>query len=92
MFCENKREVGDAKELTGVQRSWVPQRDKAISYTMGRTGESFKNVAEVKNDVQTSLNMNEGVHHIHPKQVPDTYFKHVRSITVRENNTLCPRP
>jgi hypothetical protein len=39
LFCENKKEEGDEKEKTGVQRSWVPSRDKALSYSMGRTGE-----------------------------------------------------
>jgi hypothetical protein len=37
LFCENKKEEGDEKEKTAVQRSWVPQKDKALSYSLGRT-------------------------------------------------------
>lgn len=67
MFCENKKEVGDEKERTEIQRSWVPPRDKALSYSMGRTAEDFKKGSVPKNDIQTSLNMNIGVHNLHPK-------------------------
>ena len=37
MYCENKKEQGDEKERTGVQRSWVPQKDIGLATSMGRT-------------------------------------------------------
>lgn len=37
MFCENVKQEGDEKEKTATQRSWVPQKDKAISLSHGRT-------------------------------------------------------
>lgn len=75
-----------------MQRSWVPQKDKALSYSMGRTAEEFKKQGQPKNDIQTSLNMNMGLHNLHPVGVPDNYFRHTRSITVQNNNTFCSRP
>lgn len=92
LFCENKKEEGDAKEATGVQRSWVPQRDKALSYSLGRTAEEFKKAGEVRNDIQTNLNINIGVHKLHPQEIPDNYFRHTRTITVNNNKNLCSRP
>lgn len=92
MFCENKKESGDQKEKTGVQRSWVPQKDKALSFSMGRTAEQFKKEGLPRNDIQTSLNMNIGVHNLQPVGVPDNYFKHVRTITVQPNKNFCNRP
>ena len=69
MVGENKKEEGDEKEQTGVQRSWVPPRDKGLNYSMGKTFKDFKYTNIPQNDIQTSLNMNIGVHSIHPKNV-----------------------
>ena len=92
MFCENRKEEGDEKEKTGVQRSWVPQKDKALSFSMGRTAEEFKKMGMPRNDIQTNLNMNVGVQSLQPVGVADNYFRHVRSITVQPNKTFCNRP
>lgn len=59
---------------------------------MGETAEEFKKKGVPQNDVQTSLNMNTGVHGLQPVGVPDNYFRHVRSITVQNNKTFCNRP
>ena len=59
---------------------------------MGRTAQEFKKEGVPVNDIQTSLNMNIGVHNLQPVGVPDNYFRHVRSITVKNNNTFCSRP
>lgn len=75
-----------------MQRSWVPQKDKALSFSMGRTAEEFKAAGLPRNDIQTSLNMNTGVHGLQPVGVPDNYFRHVRSITVQPNKTPADRP
>jgi hypothetical protein len=92
LFCENKKESGDEKERTGVQRSWVPSRDKALSYSMGRTGEEFKRAGDVRNDIQTNLNINMGVHKLHPHEIPENYFRHTRTITVNHNKNPTSRP
>lgn len=92
MFCENKKENADEKEKTGVQRSWVPSRDKALSYSMGRTAEEFKRAGEVRNDIQTNLNINIGVHKLHPQEIPENYFRHTRTITVNHNTNPTSRP
>jgi hypothetical protein len=60
---------------------------------MGKTTNDFKKANIPVNDIQTSLNMNIGVQNIHPKNVPDNYFRHVRQdVTIKQNNTLCSRP
>ena len=92
MFCEYKKDEGDEKERTAIQRSWVPQRDKALSYSLGGTAQQFKKFGQTKNDIQTNLNTNIGVHNLHPSQIPDNFFKHTRTVTVQNNNTLCNRP
>lgn len=94
MVGENKKEVGDEKERTDIQRSWVPQRDDpGFVRSSGRTAKDFKYSSVPKNDIQTSLNMNIGVHNIHPKEINDNYFRHVRQdVTIRHNQSLCPRP
>ena len=90
---ENKKEEGDEKEKTGIQRSWVPPKDKGLDYSMGKTFQDFKYSNIPQNDIQTSLNMNVGVHNIHPKNVEDNYFKHVRQdVTLQQNTTFCNRP
>jgi hypothetical protein len=50
-----------------VQRSWVPPGDPALTHAFGKTGKDFKNKNTPVNDIQTSLNMNIGIHNIHPK-------------------------
>jgi hypothetical protein len=71
----------------------VPPRDKAISYSIGRTAIDFKRSNIPKNDIQTSINANVGVQNIHPKNVPDNFFRHVRQdVTIQPNNTFCIRP
>ena len=94
MVGENKKEVGDEKERTDVQRSWVPPRDDpGFQKSVGKTMQDFKYSSVPKNDIQTSLNMNVGVHNIHPKDVQDNYFRHVRQdVTLNHNRLLCPRP
>lgn len=92
MFCENKKEEGDQKEKTSTQRSWVPQKDKALTFSTGKTAVQFKSYGVPKNDIQTSLNMNKGVQNLQPVGVPDNFYRHVRSITVQNNNTFCNRP
>lgn len=59
---------------------------------MGKTAEEFKKGSIPKNDIQTSLNMNIGVHNLQPVGVPDNYFRHVRTITTQPNKTFCSRP
>ena len=60
---------------------------------MGKTTNDFKKANIPLNDIQTSINMNIGVQNIHPKNVPDNYFRHVRQdVTIKQNNTLCSRP
>lgn len=92
LFCEKKKEEGDEKERTGVQRSWVPSRDKALSYSMGRTAEEFKRAGEVRNDIQTNLNINVGLHRLHPQEIPENYFRHTRTITLNHNKNPTSRP
>lgn len=75
-----------------MQRSWVPPRDKALSYSLGRTAEDFKKGCKPNNDVQTSLNMNIGVQNLHPKDIGDNFFRHTRTVTVNTNTNLCTRP
>lgn len=71
----------------------MPPRDKAISYSMGRTANDFKKSNIPVNDIQTSLNMNIGVQNIHPKNVGDGFFRHIRQdVTINQNNTFCSRP
>lgn len=92
LICENKKD-GDAKEKTEIQRSWVPSRDKSVSYSLGRTAEEFRKSNIPKNDIQTSLNMNIGVQNLHPKLAAENYFRHVRQdVTVAYNKTFCNRP
>jgi hypothetical protein len=60
---------------------------------MGRTVNDFKKANIPTNDIQTSINMNIGVQNIHPKNVPDNFFKHVRQdVTIVQNSTFCSRP
>ena len=92
MVMEYGKTEADDKERTSNQRSWVPQRDKAISYSYGKGTRDFQNSNFVKNDIQTSLNMNIGVHSMHPKVPDDNYFRHVRSITLRPNGTPYTKP
>lgn len=90
---ENKKEAGDEKERTDVQRSWVPPKDPGFAHSLGKTIKDFKNKNIPENDIQTSWNMNIGIHNIHPKDVPDNYFRHVRQdVTIQQNRTFCSRP
>lgn len=60
---------------------------------MGKTSQDFKNKNTPINDIQTSLNMNVGIHNIHPRDVEDGYFKHIRqNVTMQPNQTFCSRP
>jgi hypothetical protein len=60
---------------------------------MGRTTNDFKKANIPVNDIQTSINMNIGIQNIHPKNVPDNYFKHIRQdVTINPNHSLCSRP
>lgn len=60
---------------------------------MGKSANDFKYANIPKNDVQTSINMNIGVHNVHPKNVADNYFRHIRQdVTIKQNNTFCSRP
>ena len=60
---------------------------------MGRTANDFKKANIPVNDIQTSINMNIGVQNIHPKNVNDNYFRHVRQdVTIQPNKTFCSRP
>lgn len=70
----------------------MPQRDKCLSYSVGKTAQNFHNINLTKNDIQTNLNMNKGIHNLHPKIPEDGYFRHVRTVTVQQNKSLCPRP
>ena len=92
MVMEYGKTQGDEKERTSNQRSWVPQRDKSISYSYGKRTGDFQNSNYVKNDIQTSLNMNVGVQSMHPKEPETNYFRHVRSITVKPNGTPYTKP
>lgn len=79
--------------MTGVQRSWVPPGDPALPHSLGKTAKDFKNKNIPVNDIQTSLNMNIGIHNIHPKDVENNYFRHVRQdVTIQPNRTFCSRP
>lgn len=92
LYCQNLKE-GDFKEKTQIQRSWVPSRDKSLSFSLGRTAEEFKNSGIPRNDIQTSLNMNIGLQNLHPKLAADNFFRHVRQdVTVAYNKTFCNRP
>lgn len=61
--------MGDEKERTEIQRSWVPPRDAAVAHSIGKTHMDFKNRNVPVNDIQTNLNTNIGIHNIHPKDV-----------------------
>ena len=69
----------------------MPPHDKALTYGAGKAAHDLKGPVTTQNDVQTSLNMNVGVHKMHPKEVPDGYFRHTRSITVQHNKNPCAR-
>ncbi len=46
----------------------------------------------MRNDIQTNLNINIGVHRLHPQEIPDNYFRHTRTITVSQNKNPTSRP
>jgi len=70
----------------------VPQRDKCLSYSIGKTSNDFYHNNIPSNDIQTNLNMNIGTHNLHPKVPEDGYFRHVRNVTVQPNKTFTCRP
>lgn len=75
-----------------MQRSWVPPQDKSLIFGARETVRALKNSSIPKNDIQTSLNLNIGIHNIHPKNVPDNYFGHKLSeITRNRNRSPCDR-
>lgn len=47
----------------------MPPKDPAVTQSLGKTSQDFKNKSIPTNDIQTSLNMNIGVHNIHPKNI-----------------------
>ncbi len=59
-----------------MQRSWVPPRDKSLIFGARETVREIKQSSVPKNDIQTSLNMNIGIHNIHPSDVGNGYFGH----------------
>ena len=75
-----------------MQRSWVPPKDKSLIFGARETVRALKDSSVPKNDIQTSLNMNIGIHNIHPKNVPNNYFGHKLSeITRNINRNPCDR-
>jgi hypothetical protein len=93
MVGELKKELGDAKEVTKIQRTWYKAGDAALSYSLGKTARDFKNKNIPVNDIQTNLNTNIGIHNIHPREIGDNYFRHIRQdATIQPNRSLCPRP
>jgi hypothetical protein len=71
----------------------VPPKDTGLAHSLGKTGLDFRNKNTPVNDIQTSLNMNIGIHNIHPKDVNDNYFRHIRQdVTIQPNRTFCSRP
>ena len=71
----------------------MPPKDSGYKYSVGKRETDFRNTNVPQNDIQTSLNMNTGVHNIHPKNVEDGFFRHVRQdVTIQPNNTFCSRP
>ena len=47
----------------------MPPKDSGYKFSVGRTQKDFRSTNVPQNDIQTSLNMNTGVHNIHPKNV-----------------------
>jgi hypothetical protein len=92
LIGEYKRDE-DEKEATKVQRSWVPPHDKSLIFGARETVKALKDSSIPKNDIQTSLNMNIGIHNIHPKNVPNNYFGHKLSEITRNihNRSPCER-
>lgn len=89
---EFRKEAADEKERTPVQRSWVPPRDKSLIFGARESVQQFQMSSVPVNDIQTSLNMNTGIHTIHPKHVGDNYFGHrLSEITRNMNRSPCHR-
>lgn len=92
MIGEYKHDTGDEKQRTNVQRSWVPPRDKSLIFGAQKTVSELKKATILENDIQTSLNINKGIHNIHPKNVANNYFgKHLTDITSNPNISPCSR-
>ena len=69
------------------------------SYDKEKQNKKYMNVdkSEVKsrkqvdysNDIQTSLNLNAGMHNIHPKNANDGLFRHLRKdVTINDHRTF----
>jgi hypothetical protein len=73
------------KPTTKIQLS----KDTSILPVIEKKKTEVRKGMEQKNDIQTSLNMNIGVHNIHPKNVTDNFFGHKKSsITGNPNKNL----
>ena len=87
----------DPKHNTAAQRSWIPSEDQSIRYGGGKGVGEFRGTGMGRgeggvNDIQTSTNVNEGMHSIHPKEVGVGYYRHVRQDVTRvENKTPATR-
>lgn len=79
--------------MTKIQRTWYQAGDIALSHSLGKTAQDFKNKNIPVNDIQTNLNTNIGIHNIHPKEVDDNYFRHMRQdVTIQHNKTHSSKP
>ena len=71
----------------------MPPRDPGLAHSMGKTTKDFKYSNIPTNDIQTNTNSNIGIHNIHPKDVENNYFRHIRKdVTLISNKTPSSKP